>query len=154
MKHSNHDSDATLRLLIDERDIRSLIHRYATALDGKDWSTLRDCFTSDALVTYETIGDLHGAEAVVATCRQALARMDRTQHLIGNIEARVDGASATCSCYLQAQHVRLGTPGGDQNIIAGRYDDELARTATGWRISRRRLSILWTFGNLAVHDLA
>jgi hypothetical protein len=35
-------------------------------------------------------------------------------------------------------------------VIAGRYEDELVRTADGWRVSFRRLVVVWTDGNLAV----
>jgi len=146
--------DAAIQLLLDERDIRALLHRYGTALDGKDWKLLESCFVSDALVTYETIGDLHGSAAVVDICRTALVNMTQTQHLIGNVEINVDRDSANSTCYLHAQHVRAGTPGGDTNIMAGRYDDELVRTDQGWRIRRRILRIWWTFGNPRVHELS
>ena len=146
------DGDSVLQLLLDERDIRGLLHRYATALDNKDWALLADCFVADASAFYETIGELEGYRAIEALCRNALLNMTRTQHLIGNIHIIVDGDSATSSCYLHAQHVRVGTPGGDTNIIAGRYDDQLIRTSRGWRIRRRNLHVWWTFGNPAVHD--
>jgi len=146
------DDDSVLQLLLDERDIRALLHRYATALDNKDWALLADCFVADASAFYETIGELEGYPAIEALCRTALSNMTRTQHLIGNIDITIDGDSATSSCYLHAQHVRVGAPGGDTNIIAGCYEDELVRTARGWRICRRNLGVWWTFGNPAVHD--
>ena len=34
--------------------------------------------------------------------------------------------------------------------MAGVYEDELARTADGWRIIHRTLTIHWTDGNPAV----
>jgi 3-phenylpropionate/cinnamic acid dioxygenase small subunit len=76
--------------------------------------------------------------------------MDETQHLISNHQINVQGDTATCRCYLQAQHVRKAAHGGPNFIIAGRYEDQLTRTSEGWRISFRRLVVMWTDGNPAV----
>ena len=92
----------------------------------------------------------HGYQAIEDTCRQALTPMSATQHLISNVVVRLDGDQAEASCYLQAQHVKTGTLGGDSLIIAGRYDDKLIRTTAGWRIRERRLEQIWTAGNPAV----
>ena len=43
-----------------------------------------------------------------------------------------------------------GTEGGDNYIIAGRYDDRVVRTPDGWRIAHRVLTVDWTEGNPAV----
>lgn len=146
--------DPRVQALIDEHDIRALLHRYATALDGKDWDLLGSCFLADATAEYESIGTLVGRQAIVDLCRSALKPMARTHHLIGNVAVSIGDSrdSARSSCYLQAQHVRPGTPGGDMNIVAGRYDDELQRTGDGWKIRARRLAVWWTFGNPDVHD--
>jgi ketosteroid isomerase-like protein len=140
-----------LRQLIDERDITATLHRYASALDLRDWELLATCFTEDAVGDYGTGPQpLQGIEAITALCQGVLESLDHSQHLIGNVEVAVDGDAATASSYLQAQHVRAGAPGGENFIIAGRYVDELARTDEGWRISRRRLERWWDEGNPAV----
>jgi len=54
---------------------------------------------------------------------------------------------ATSRCYFVAQHTVAGTEGGPNFIVAGRYEDALLRTAAGWRIRRRELSVTWTDGN-------
>ncbi len=151
-KSTQQQSEAAIQLLLDERDIRAVLHRYAAALDQKDWALFSTCFVSDASAHYETIGLLEGYPAIEALCRSALINMSRTQHLIGNVDITVDGDIARSSCYLHAQHVRPMTAGGDTNIIAGQYNDELVRTALGWRIRRRKLQVWWTFGNPAIHD--
>jgi SnoaL-like domain len=43
-----------------------------------------------------------------------------------------------------------GVADGTQYVVAGRYDDRFVRTASGWRISHRTLSVMWTSGNPAV----
>ena len=139
-----------LQGLLDKQEITELCYRYALALDGRDWSGLAGLFTPDANAFYLDKPPCHGYRAIEDTVREALTPMTGSQHLISNVVVRLDGDQAESSCYLQAQHVKAGTPGGDNFIIAGRYDDKLVRTQDGWRIRERRLAMTWTEGNPAV----
>lgn len=142
--------EPTLQALVDEAAIREVCTRYATALDDRNWELLSTCFTKDAVTVYEGIGECTGYDAIEELCRNSLIPLSRTQHLLGNFASEVDGDKATAQCYLQAQHVREGTEGGDKFILAGRYTDRLVRSEDGWRISWRRLETWWTDGNPAV----
>jgi len=93
---------------------------------------------------------LTGREAIKGRVRRALEPLDVSQHIISNHDIVIDGARATCRCYLQAQHVRQAAPGSPNFIVAGRYEDRLVRTSVGWRIEHRELAIMWTDGNPAV----
>jgi len=139
-----------LQALLDKQEITELCYRYALVLDGRDWTGLTAVFTPDASAFYLDKPACHGYQAIEDTVREALTPMTRSQHLISNVVVRLDGDQAESSCYLQAQHVKAGTPGGDNFIIAGRYDDKLVRTPDGWRIRERWLAMTWTEGNPAV----
>jgi ketosteroid isomerase-like protein len=133
----------------DRQAIIDLTIAYAWALDTKQFEDLREIFADDA------IGDLagihwEGIDAITARIEGPLSKLDATQHVVSNQQVRVDGDTGTCRCYLIGQHVKRGTPGGDHFIIAGTYDDELARTPDGWRITHRTLTVVWTDGNPAV----
>ena len=141
-------TDATLQELLDRRAIDDVLYRYAQALDSRDWDLLRSCFTDDAVADYLDLGGVNeGLETIVALCRGALDGLDASQHLIGSPLAQVDGDTATATCYLQAQHVFNGAPGGDQYLVGGTYVDRLVRTPEGWRIKHRTLHATWTNGN-------
>lgn len=142
--------DPTVHLLLDEREITRLCYRYGAALDDRDWPLLRTCFTEDAVTEYQGLGRFEGYGAIETVCQAALGKLDRSHHLIGNVTVDVDGDAATARCYLHAQHVRPGTPGGDLYVVAGRYSDRLARTPEGWRFTYRLLETWWTAGNPAV----
>ena len=139
-----------LKALQDKQEITEICYRYGLAVDSRDWAALAACFTADANAFYLDMPPARGYQAIEDTCRVALTPLSATQHLISNVVVRLDGDRASSSCYLQAQHVKTGTPGGDQFIIAGRYDDRLVRTPDGWRIRERTLAIMWTAGNPAV----
>jgi hypothetical protein len=136
------------QLLVDRAAITDVTIRYCWALDTKDWAVLDTVFTEDA--NGDLLEDVVGRVAIKKRVETALSRMDETQHLISNHQIVVRGDTATCRCYLQAQHVRKAAHGGPNFIIAGRYEDELRRTADGWRITFRRLVVMWTDGNPGV----
>jgi hypothetical protein len=138
--------------LADRQAIVDVCVNYALAVDSRDWARLRECFTADA------VGDFGGAvndgyDAIEATYRGALERLNASQHLIGNHLVTLDAArpdAATSVFYFQAQHVKEGLEGGSQFVVAGRYDDQFIRTERGWRIQHRTVSVMWTSGNPAV----
>jgi ketosteroid isomerase-like protein len=142
--------DPVVQRLLDERSIIDVCVRYATAIDDRDWARLHSCFLPDAVGIYHADRRLDGAEAIVETIRTAVTPLSRTQHLVGTFVVDVHGDEASSSCYLHAQHVRAGVPGGEKYVIAGRYVDRWARTQDGWRIRERRLDRWWTDGNPTV----
>ena len=93
---------------------------------------------------------IKGYDALEQVCRAALEPLDVSQHLLGNFTVELDGDGAECECYLHAQHVRAGTAGGEQYVVAGTYRDTLRRDADGWLITHRTLDVVWTAGNPAV----
>jgi ketosteroid isomerase-like protein len=139
-----------LQTLLDEREIHQVATRYCRALDTKDWALLDEVFVADATAMLGSTTTLTGIEEIRGRIRSALQHLDDSQHLIGNHEIAVDGDTATHRCYLQAQHIRAAAVGGPNYIVAGRYEDRLARTGAGWRITHRTLTVMWTDGNVAV----
>jgi 3-phenylpropionate/cinnamic acid dioxygenase small subunit len=139
-----------LKALQDKQEITEICYRYALSVDNRDWAGLANCFIAEAVAHYEGLPDCPSYQAIEDTCRGALTPLTASQHLIGNVVATVHVDTADCVCYFQAQHVKTGTEGGDNFIIAGRYDDQLVRTPDGWRIRERRLQAMWTDGNPAV----
>ncbi len=139
-----------LTTLLDRQAVVDVCVRYATALDRRDWDLLRTCFTPDAEGDYAGIGALHGYQELEDVCRRALEPLAASQHLLGNFAVDVVGDEATAASYFQAQHVKPGTPGGDNYIVAGTYDDRHVRIEHGWRIAHRRLTVTWTDGNADV----
>ena len=139
---------STTSTVQDHLDIVQLHHRYAWSLDHRDWAMLEDCFVPDGEVDYGALGgQLKGAAAIAEFCRQVLAGLDASQHLIGNTMVDVDGDRSTATCYFQAQHVFVSDNGANTYIVAGTYTDELVRSDGTWRIARRVLTPMWRDGN-------
>jgi hypothetical protein len=133
----------------DEQAIIDIAVAYTWALDTKQLAELRSVFTADATADLNGVA-CAGVDAIIARIERPLSRLDATQHLVGNHQVQIDGDTATHRCHLQSQHVKRGTAGGDNFLIGGVYEDRLARTPDGWRITHRTLTPVWTDGNPAV----
>jgi len=139
-------TDAEQQRLRDHQEISNLLARYARGLDAHDWDAVQACFEPGAAFVHPG-GVQEGGEAIVERARAALTPLTASQHLLGTIAIEVDGDTAHASTYFQAQHVRDDAPGGPLFIIAGTYDDDLVRSADGWRIRERRQTYTWRDGN-------
>ena len=135
--------DDRLQELADRLDIAEVLARYCDALDGRRWELLDTVFAADARCDYGSVGTPTGLSAITDAVRGTIGDLDATQHLIGNVQVRVQGDTATARCYLFSQHVR----GAACYTIGGAYDDELTRTPDGWRITFRRLTRMWSAGD-------
>jgi 3-phenylpropionate/cinnamic acid dioxygenase small subunit len=133
----------------DRSDIIDLAVRYAWALDTKDLDDLRNVFTSDATAVLRGVR-CDGVDEIIARVGGAVLRLDHTQHLVGNHQVTVAGDTGTHRCQLQGQHVLEGCAGGDTFIVGGYYEDQVVRTADGWRIAHRLMQQTWTAGNPGV----
>jgi ketosteroid isomerase-like protein len=126
--------------------ILDVAYRYAQAADRRDWVGLANCYTEDAVVNFNgTI--VNGREAIIARNKVRLTEWAATQHFTGNPVIKVDGDRADASFYTIAQHVVM-RDGKPITCLAGAvYEDELVRTAEGWRFWRRRIQKLWMIGD-------
>ena len=135
-----------LQAMTDRDAIVELTVRYCWALDDRNFDDLRQVFLPEATATLGGV-DCVGIDAIIDRIDRALTPLDASQHLIGTHQVVLDGDGATARCYLHAQHVKRGTEGGDNFVVAGIYADRLVRTPDGWRIAHRTLTSVWTDGN-------
>ena len=135
--------------LEDRAEIIDLTHRYCWALDAREFDLLDSVFAEDAEA--ELLAPvLAGREAIVGRVSGAVSRFDATWHAVSNHQIALDGDTATCRCYLMAQHVKQVDGEARNFVIAGRYEDRLRRDPQGWRIVFRRLVRVWTEGDPGV----
>jgi ketosteroid isomerase-like protein len=146
-------SDRIVAELANRLAIVDVAVAYSTAVDARDWAALAGLFTDDAVWVHEAGGErVVGGAAIAARISAGVARLDLTQHLVGNHVVTVDGDEAVHSSYFQAQHVRVGLPDGEHFLSGGRYDDHLRRTSEGWLLTQRVLRRLWRQGNRGVFE--
>jgi SnoaL-like domain len=123
----------------DEREITALLTRYATGIDTRDWPLFEACFAEDARTDYGNFGQWTSAAQITDFMQRAHAEVGHTLHRLSNFVISVQGQSAVARSYVDAL-LMPGTTGGDIHRGIGYYDDELVRTAQGWRIKLRRFT--------------
>ena len=134
----------------DVDDLRGLAATYARAVDRRDGSLLASVFAVDAVLEVydpataaEPTGVRRGHPELAAIA-DAIARFDRTFHLVGQSHYEVDGDVATGEVYCAAHHLSRSAEGDTDMVMFIRYDDRYARGADGrWCIARRRVLVDW-----------
>lgn len=130
----------------DRQDISDLLVRYATGIDRRDWPLFRTVFTDDCELDYGEIGTWQGVDAVTEFMDHTHAMAGHTLHRLTNQAITLDGDKATARTYIDAV-IMFGDNQSGVNAW-GFYDDEIVRSADGWRIARRRFTQvrITTFG--------
>jgi 3-phenylpropionate/cinnamic acid dioxygenase small subunit len=144
--------DATTQRLLDESDLRDLIHRYAFGLDNQDWAMWRAVFTDDVVMDMsdyqpEPPPRLVPADKVVRSTEIMFAGFDRTQHLIGSHRFEIVGDTAVITAHMRAEHWLTTGQGGDRYTMYGTYTDECVRTDDGWKLAKVTLALIREEGN-------
>jgi 3-phenylpropionate/cinnamic acid dioxygenase small subunit len=120
----------------DRQHISELLVRYATGIDRRDWPLFRTVFTDDCELDYGVIGTWKGLDAVAEFMEQVHAMAGHTLHRLSNQSIKVDGDAAEARTYIDGLIMAADNTSGVNAI--GFYDDDIVRTADGWRIARRR----------------
>jgi 3-phenylpropionate/cinnamic acid dioxygenase small subunit len=130
----------------DRQDISDLLVRYATGIDQRDWPLFRTVFTDDCELDYGEIGAWQGVDAVTDFMDTTHAMAGHTLHRLTNQAITLDGDNSSARTYIDAV-IMFGDNQSGVNAW-GFYDDEIVRTADGWRIARRRFTQvrITTFG--------
>jgi 3-phenylpropionate/cinnamic acid dioxygenase small subunit len=127
-------------------DVAEVVVRYATGIDRRDWVLFRTCFTEDCEADYGDIGAWHGADEITAWMERSHSLRGYTLHRITNVVVtRRDGGAAARS-YVDAVVLSLDNQTGSEAL--GYYDDYLVPTDEGWKIARRRFTMVHVRRNL------
>lgn len=135
----------------DRWGILDTVTRYFTAIDRRDFALLRDVFTPDVDAVYEGVQVAGGIDALLAFVTGTseirlpvdVVDLQLSMHLIGNHVAVVEGDTARAESYALAHLVDRPADGPRLRTRGLRYQDELVRTADGWRIRRREHLCDW-----------
>jgi ketosteroid isomerase-like protein len=138
--------DDVVRQLVDEYQLRTLVHAYCRAVDRGDAAALRDLYDRDAV-------DDHGgfstgaADDFFTQLTAARPYLRAMQHHITTTNFVIADDVAEGEIYSIAVHT-LAAKGRDVDVIVGgRYLDKYVKTADGWRIGERTIVTDWATSN-------
>lgn len=142
-----------------------LLYAEASFLDRQEWDDwlslyVKDCefwmpawksehgLTDDprrelSLIYYRSRVDLEDRVSRVRSGRSvASIPMPRTQHMVSNIMVRGDGAGSSCTVFSNWVVNQFRLKQREVETLFGRYEHELTLTADGWRIRRKKITLL------------
>ena len=81
---------------------------------------------------------------IIKLIRRCWEAFEHTLHRLSNHAIEIDGDTATARTYVDVLLIaRDAKPHKTSDVNAtGFYDDELVRTGEGWRINRRKLTMV------------
>lgn len=132
-------------LLADRHAVVDELYTFQTMLDTKDWNGIRAAMRDDVRAY-----GVDGIDAVVAIIRAHLDVCGATQHLMGNVQVRLDGDHATSRSYFRAFHVGSGANTGRTYECLGHYDDSWIRSGDRWSLAGRVINVRAELGDRAV----
>ncbi|MCV7429942.1 nuclear transport factor 2 family protein [Mycobacterium montefiorense] len=133
----------------DRAALSDLVHRYAAGVDDRQFDAVVALFTAEAELTVpEPPAELkpihsHRGQQAIATAVASVAEVARTEHaIVGEVYdagSRPGTAQGRVACVAHHWTQRAE----DVLDVAWhlRYDDEYESTDSGWRISRRSLTV-------------
>jgi 3-phenylpropionate/cinnamic acid dioxygenase small subunit len=122
------------------QEVADLLVRYATGIDRRDWALLRSCFTDDCTADYGDVGRWNGGDEITAWMRKTHEPLGHSLHRITNPLVASDGDTVTVRSYVDA--IVLGPDNLRGAQAAGFYDDVVVHTGDGWKIARRRYTMV------------
>lgn len=128
--------------LVDFHRVSQVLYRYASAVDKKEWSTVRELFTDDASGQYGDYPELVGADAIVDFITRASEKRSWLHHLISVYHVDVIGSEATALTYHTSHQIEAARP-ESVGVIVARYEDRLRLVGGHWKISRKEMHIGW-----------
>ncbi|MBI3428622.1 MAG: nuclear transport factor 2 family protein [Actinobacteria bacterium] len=126
----------------DYEAVRNLLGRYARAVDLRDFETVGNCFTEDAIASYSGLTIPQGRENVVNHIKGVI-RTVHSQHFNYAMTIDVDGDQARTLSYSIAVLIQEDG-GGYQSLARGlTYTDKLRKTNGRWQIYNRLHTADW-----------
>jgi ketosteroid isomerase-like protein len=129
----------------DRLAVSEVLDDYARGIDSRDWDLVVSCFADDAVLDYSAFGGPKGsAKEVVDWIAESVSAFVMTQHHITNRHITLDGDEAVCIAELFAP-MGMKSDEGKMSMLwtGGAYNDRLARTDEGWKITRRVFEKAW-----------
>lgn len=120
--------------------VADVLHRYARAIDERDWTLLRSCFTEDVEAEYDGAQIWHSASDVTTFMQRSHEPFGKTLHRLTNITVTNEKDQVQARTYVDA--LLMAKDGGSGQRVVGVYDDRLVTREGEWKIAYRRFTMV------------
>jgi ketosteroid isomerase-like protein len=135
-------TDTELQEMLDEFQLRKLVHAYCRAVDRGDTEKLRSLYHDDAV-------DAHGgfsagtAEQFLEQLVAARPYLRAMQHNITTVNFAISGHAAEGEIYTIAVHTLAGKGRDIDLVVGGRYLDRYEKRDDTWKLLERTIVTDW-----------
>jgi hypothetical protein len=146
--NQNLSLDETVRLLMDEKEIRDIQHRWCRAISRVDVELMKSCFHPGALDHHAPFFDRTVEEMAETFTEGTIASAQSMQYVVHNMLVEVDGDVARSEVVVWSMKVlHERTEAGEQiaRLSGLRYLDRLERRKGRWGIVERWFIPEWGF---------
>jgi hypothetical protein len=136
------DLVAAVHRLVERQAVEDTLLRYASAIDTKDYATLRSLFCDDVRGQY---GDVvvEGADELLRWIDGMTVDRSWQHHLLSVYHVDfVSDAEACALTYHTSHQTNAATPDRCTKIVA-RYRDTVRKVEGGWKIAEKVMEIGW-----------
>ncbi len=144
----------TTEQLVAEAEIRQLVARFTDAANRADYDLFRTVWTDTAVWEFKAPMAMiaHGADEIVESLRKLLGPREFFVHLVHDGIIEVATETAKARWYIREMARNKDGKVFYQNV--GLYQDEIVKTAEGWRFAKRSYHYIWLneepFGGRAI----
>jgi hypothetical protein len=131
-----------LQALQDRTDIADVLYKYSSSVDSFDTEGVRSVLADDIWAQYGNGEAVVGGDKLAAWIAEATTTVIWQHHLLNVYHVTIDGDHAKTLSYLTSYQVFEENPQA-AIILVARYHDELRRTPSGWKLSKRIMELLW-----------
>jgi hypothetical protein len=134
--------DPVLQEMLDEHQLRKLVHGYCRAVDRGDLDVVKSLYHRDAQDTHGAFsgGSVEDFVGQLAAARPYLRSM---QHNITTVNFVISGSTAEGEVYTIATHTLIA---GDRDVdvtVGGRYLDKYDKRDGSWKFVERAIVTDW-----------
>jgi hypothetical protein len=146
MSDATASDDPLLREMLDEYQLRKLVHGYCRAVDRGELESLKDMYHHDA-------EDVHGgfstgsADDFIGRLAAARPHLRSMQHNVTTVNFAIDGSAAEGEIYTIATHTLNAGDRDVDVIVGGRYLDKYEKRDGTWGFIERSIVTDWAHVN-------
>ena len=145
------DMDAQFRILVEKDKIIEVINRLFISTDNRDWSEVKNCFSSEVLFDMTSIAGGEPAtltsQQIVDAWDQGLKALKSIHHQAGNYMVNINQGQAEAFCYGIASHYLPNKTNQNTRLFVGSYNFHLTKEVQSWRIDQFKFNLKYIDGN-------
>lgn len=136
------------------KEIIKTVGQIFNSTDAREWDKVAQSFAQEVLLDYTSLAGGQPVkltpEQIVGSWKTVLPGFDKTRHMIGHFEVKMEDKQAKVTHFGTANHYL----NGQTWTVIGNYEEELTLIDDTWRVSAMKFNLEFIDGNTDLPRLA